>query len=78
MVQRLARSPFKVLVVTPDKGLTAFSIIYTRLEWVGEGWNRIPTMQISMQFYVDRDPGLFGAMRLSFARRDGTGRRNCP
>jgi hypothetical protein len=25
-----------------------------------------------MQFYVDRGPGLFGAMRLSFVRRDGT------
>jgi hypothetical protein len=32
-------------------------------------------MQFSMQFYVDRGPGLFGAMRLSFARLDGTGRR---
>jgi hypothetical protein len=33
-------------------------------------------MQFSMQFYVNRGPGLFEAMRLSFVRRDGTGRRN--
>lgn len=50
--------PPKAVLVTPEKGLAAFSIIYTRLEWVGEGWNRIPTMQISMQFYADRAPGL--------------------
>ena len=75
MVQRLARSPFKLILVTPDKGLAAFSITYSRLEWVGEGWNGIPSMQFSMQFCVDRGPGLFGAMRLSRARLDGTGRR---
>src|SRR6266513_3774003 len=39
MVQRLACGPFKEVVVTPDKGLAAFLIIYTRLEWVGEGCN---------------------------------------
>ena len=32
-------------------------------------------MQFSMQFYVDRGHGLFGAMRLAFAQLDGTGRR---
>jgi hypothetical protein len=52
MVQRLARSPFKVILVTPDKGLAAFSIIYTTLEWVGVGWNQMRTMQFSMQLCV--------------------------
>jgi hypothetical protein len=35
-----------VILVTPDKGLAAFSIIYSRLEWVGVGWDGIPSNAI--------------------------------
>jgi hypothetical protein len=76
MVQRLARSPFKVILVTPDKGLAVFSITYSRLEWVGGAGMGYLQCNSQCNFTLIVVLAFFGAMRLSFVRRDGTGRRN--